>query len=256
MPDITNPFFPALAQAIERNARQQGYGVIFVDTQQDTQVEQVGFKLLTEYNVAGVICCPVAAELSFEPAFPMVLVDRPIGGFDTIYADFFQGGKLIAEYAYELGHRRVGLLSGPQTLKSAQLRRKGFLEGADKKLEPIWDIEVPFATALPKNVRSVLLARDVSLIVAADDAIAIGVLKLLKGASIDVPDDVSVIGFNNVAWAELVCPTLSTVRQPIAELGRRAVLLLHERLKKPLRQPQEVVLEVDLIERESTRRVK
>lgn len=255
LPDITNPFFPTLAQAIESNARRQGYVVIFIDTRQDAQVEQEALELLAEYDVAGTIWCPVANEVPVEPAFPIVLVDRPIDGFDAVYADFFHGGKLAAEYAYRLGHRRVGLLSGPQTLKSAYLRREGFLAGADKKLELIWDIEVPFSTALPDEVCSALLARDVSLVVAADDAVAVGVLKLLRGASIEVPDDMSVIGFDDISWAELVCPTLSTVRQPVAELGKRAVLLLHERLKKPSQRPQEVVLGVDLVERESTRKV-
>lgn len=129
LPDLTNPFFPGLAQAIGLAVRKAGYALNLVDSLEDGAVEAEGLSRLAEEQVAGAIWVPVGTYV--PPPFPVVLLDRTTEGADGVEADHFLGGQLQARHALDLGHRRVGLLSGPQSLRSARLRREGFLAEAE-----------------------------------------------------------------------------------------------------------------------------
>ena len=233
VPDLTNPYFPALVQAIETTARSLGYALIVMDAGNDSLRERESLALLATYRVAGVVWVPVDDRPSVDWPFPIVTVDRPLAGCDAVVADHAQGGALVAAHAIARGHRRIGLLSGPRALASAAARRSGFLHAADGTLEVAWEHEVPFSSDLPPAAIERLRAPDCSLVVCANDAIAVGALRALREAGARVPEDVSVIGFDDVPWAEFVEPALTTVRQPLAELGAGAVAMLHARIAAP-----------------------
>ena len=232
VPDLTNPYFPALVQAIETTARAHGYALIVMDAGNDGALEDASLALMASYRVAGVIWVPVHDHPRVDWPFPVVTVDRPLACCDAVVADHLQGGALVARHARACGHRRVGLLSGPRALASAALRRSGFLEAAGG-LEVAWEHEVPFASDLPAAVVARLRDPDCTLIACANDAVAVGVLRALRDAGTRVPDDVSVVGFDDVPWAEFVEPALTTVRQPLAALGAAAVEMLHARIAEP-----------------------
>jgi len=233
VPDLTNPYFPALAQAIETTARAHGYALLVMDAGNDGALEDASLSLMASYRVAGVIWVPVHDQPRLDWPFPVVTVDRPLACCDAVVADHFQGGALVARHALERGHRRVGLLTGPRALASAALRRSGFLEAAAGGLEVAWEHEVPFTSDLPADVVARLRDPGCTLIACANDAVAVGVLRALRDAGARVPDDVSVIGFDDVPWAEFVEPALTTVRQPLAALGAAAVEMLHARIAEP-----------------------
>ena len=256
VPDLTNPFFPLLVQAIETTGRALGYALILIDSQNDPATERQGLELLASYNVEGAIWIPVADAPGEPWRFPTVVVDRPLEGFDVVQADHAQGGELLAAYAVRLGHRRVGLLSGPRTLASAAERRDGFLRAAAGKLEVVWEREAPFALELPPEVVQLLWRREATLVVCSNDTLAVGVVRAVHERGWRVPDDLSVLGFDDVPWAALVEPPLSTVRQPVAELGRRTVARLHARIQAPETPLCREVLPVTLIERRSARPVR
>jgi LacI family transcriptional regulator len=254
VPDLTNPYFPALVQAIETTGRSLGYALILIDAQNDPATEREGLELLAGYSVAGLVWVPVADPPGPLP-YPAVLVDRSAEGFDVVQADHYQGGALLAAYALELGHRRIGLFSGPAELSSARSRRRGFLAGL-KGLKPVWECSIPFALELPDSALAHLACNEVTLLVCANDVVAIGVLRALKQLGVMVPEEVSVLGFDDVPWAALLEPPLSTVRQPVAELGRTAVMLLHERIQAPEVSVKRQVLPVELIARRSAHRAR
>ncbi|MFO8150939.1 MAG: LacI family DNA-binding transcriptional regulator [Trueperaceae bacterium] len=233
VPDLTNPYFPALVQAIEATARALGYALIVMDAGNDGEREHDSLVLLATYRVAGVVWVPVDDRQTVDWPFPIVTVDRPLDGCDAVVADHAQGGALVAAHAIARGHRRVGLLSGPRALASAAARRTGFLGAAAGALEIAWEHEVPFSSELPPAAVERLAAPDCSLVVCANDAIAVGALRALRAAGARVPQDVSVIGFDDVPWAEFVEPALTTVRQPLAALGAGAVAMLHARIAAP-----------------------
>ncbi|PCK07512.1 MAG: LacI family transcriptional regulator [Alteromonadaceae bacterium] len=256
LPDLTNPFFPELAQKVENEARSRGIIVILIDTQNCPEAEKQGLIMLGQQSVDGIIWCPVgdtAPSTLKEARCPVVLIDRPIAGFDVVQSDYRVGGALAAEHAIALGHKRVGLLSGPSSVASAVQRRAGFLERASNNLEVIWDINVPFTTELTDEARERLRAKDVTMVVAAADLIAVGAMNYLGESGLKVPQDISLIGFDDIPWAIILRPKLTTISQPTAEIGREAVEVLAQRIKDPQKPVRSVVLEVELKVRDSTR---
>src|SRR5215472_4835207 len=126
LPDLTNPFFPQLAQAVEKTARSLGMAVCLIDSQGSAEGETDGFALLCRHAVDGIIWCPVGTR---PPPHlkgrtpPIVLIDRPQPGHPVVHSNYLMGGGLLAAYAVRMGHRCVALLSGPQNLASARQRR-------------------------------------------------------------------------------------------------------------------------------------
>lgn len=258
LPDLTNPFFPELAQKVLDAARTEGYMVVLVDSQNLASHEGESFALLDQQGVDGILWCPSGDTAPKQLAMvrcPVVLIDRPLPGFDVVHSDYRTGGELLARYAISLGHKMVGLLSGPQELESARLRRDGFLEAAGDKIDVVWDIEVPFSSELTGEARGMLDARDATLVVAGDDLIAVGVLDALNEAGRTVPDDVSLLGFDDIPWATVIRPQLTTIRQPIAAIGTEAVTLLTRKLLNPNAPLRKIILEVALVERGSARKL-
>lgn len=254
VPDLTNPYFPALVQAIETTARSLGYVLIVMDAGNDAKRETEALALLASYRVAGVVWVPVDDERPIDWPYPIVTVDRPVRGCDTVVADHAQGGALIGAHAVALGHRRIGLLAGPRHLQSATLRRAGFLQAIEGVAEVAWEHEVPFSSDLPDVVREQLRDPGCSLVVGANDAVGVAVVRHLRHAGLSVPDDVAVVGFDDVPWADLIHPALTTVRQPLAELGTSAVGMLHARIADPSIRLQQRTLPVELVVRRSTGR--
>ncbi len=259
LPDLTNPFFPELAQKIENAARQLKFSVLLVDCQGKQETEEEAFELLKQQGVDGIIWCPASDNVPPSLASltcPTVIIDRPIAGFDAVHSDYSKGGRILAEYALSLGHKKIGLLSGPSQIEGARRRREGFIEVAEahaKHLEVVWDVEVPFSTDLNQQAVEKLKLNNVSLIVAADDLIAVGAISALNELGLNVPEDVSVTGFDNIPWTTVVTPKLTTVNQPISEMGAKAVAMLTEKIAKPEKEISTVVLDVNLVERASVK---
>jgi LacI family transcriptional regulator len=254
LPDLTKPYFPHLAQQVESAARKAGYAVLLVDCQSQQDAELEGFDLLAQQSVDGVIWFPIdhhVPENIENLGCPVVLIDRSIPNFDAVHCDFTRGGTIQAQYAIQLGHRRVGLLSGPQNIESARKRREGFVTAAKDKLELVWDIEVPFSRELTEEALSAIKDDEVSLVVCADDLIAIATIGALNDNNLAVPEHVSVIGFDNIPWSTVVRPKLTTVNQPISAIGAEAVNILTQRIQNPDKTTRTTILDVDLVERQS-----
>lgn len=254
IPDLKNPFFPELAQSVTVAARERGFGVLLVDALEDPLAEAEGFVLLEEHRIEGAIWAPVN---SFRPlAFPTVLIDRLAPGWDGVGADHLAGGRLQAQHAAALGHRRVGIIRGPSNLDSAILRYQGFLEEAKRlNLEVVWEYEASFDGRLSGDVILSLLKSNVTFVACANDLLAINLLRLLAEAGVKVPDRISVIGYDDIPWATFTEPPLTTVRQPLKELGEVALKLLLRRIRDPGAPPKQIRLPVELVLRFSTREV-
>jgi LacI family transcriptional regulator, galactose operon repressor len=254
LPDLTKPYFPHLAQQVESAARKAGYAVLLVDCQNQAETEVEGFELLAQQSVDGIIWFPLdqtTPTIINSLRCPIVLIDRKIPGYDTVHCDFSRGGALQAEYAIKLGHKRVGLLSGPNTIESAPMRKNGFVNAAGNDLDIVWDIEVPFSTSLNDEARAALKKNDVSLIACADDLVAIGAMGALNEYGIKVPDDVSILGFDNIPWSTIVTPKLTTINQPISAIGAEAVSILTQKIQTPDETVRAIILGVELVERDS-----
>ncbi len=257
LPDLTNPFFPELAQKIENAARQRDFSVLLVDCQSNTDTEAEAFDLLRQQGVDGIIWVPstdLIPDAVQQRNCPLVIIDRPVPGFDAVHSDYRRGGQLLAEYAIKMGHKRIGLLSGPSHIEGARRRRQGFLDIVEKNkdlLEIVWDTEVAFNTELNDKARECLKQNSVSLIVAADDLIAVGSMSALSEMNINVPGDVSITGYDNIPWSTVVTPKLTTVNQPTAAMGEEAVDMLMQKIADPDKPSRTILLDVELVERQT-----
>jgi len=255
IPDITNPFFPHLAQEIKHEARANGYAVMLMDTSYDASTEVEDLQFLIDKGVDGLIWVPGGNGVpSCDFTVPAVIIDHETDGFSTIHADDFGGGRMQARYAGDTGHSRVALISGPQSLKSARERRRGFMEEAGN-LDLILDIECPFDLTLPGDVEEILLSgrKDYTFIGCGNDLIAIAVMRSLKKAGCRIPEDISVIGFDNNMMAGLVDPPLTTINQPIGKISSLAVNMAISAIQNRSGRIESMVVPVSLKERESVR---
>lgn len=259
LPDLTNPFFPQLAQAVENTARSLGLLVCLIDSQGGAAGESDGLILLAQHGVDGIIWCPVGQHVPAPLRAldrPVVLIDRPRPGFAAVHSNYRMGGQLLAQYALQQGHTRIGLLSGPSNLESAQQRRNGFVRAFPRRLEVAWEVRVGFDGILTREARDTLLRRQrATLIVAGNDLIAINAIHFLAEHHVKVPDDVSVTGFDDISWARIVSPRLTTIAQPLAAIGTRAVALLQERMAGATIPSRATVFDVALVERESVKNI-
>ena len=259
LPDLTNPFFPELAQAVENQARSLGLLVCLIDSQGRAGGEADGFALLMQHAVDGIIWCPIGPR---RPAAlkkldrPVVLIDRPGPGFAVVHSNYQMGGRLLAKYALRMGHTRVGLLSGPQDLESARQRRDGFANAAPHEIEIAWEVNVGFDGVLTAEAMDVLEhRRNATLIVAGNDLIAISAIRWLSKQGVKVPDEISITGFDNIRWTDVVTPRLTTIAQPVGAIGKKAVELMHGSMLGEKITTRHTIFDVELIERDSVRRI-
>lgn len=253
LPDLTNPFFPSLAQSVQSTARKQGYSVFLVDCQNLLEEENRGLDQLIEHAVDGLIWCPTEDHIAINRIipFPTVIIDRPIEGFDSVYADSYAGGQIQGKYILKNGHTKIGILSGPDRSPSAQSRREGLYSVIRDKCDIVWDLPMEYNLTIDDNVKAKILRRQPSCVVTANDTLAISLLQLYHRNGVNVPNDVSIIGFDDIDWARLVEPPLTTIRLPIRDIGHCSVDALIRRIKKPDSPTRNTVLGVSLIERGS-----
>jgi LacI family transcriptional regulator len=218
VPDLTNPFFPALVQAIETTAREPGLRADRHGRRQRRRPR--GERRWRCWPPTGSPASSGSRSTGrpHDWPFPIVTVDRPLPCCDAVIADHAQGGALVARHAIELGHRRVGLLSGPLGAAERGPAPRGFLEAAAGRSRWPGSTRCRSRATCPRRRPRACGAR-LQPVACANDAIAVGALRALRAAGLRVPDDVSVIGFDDVPWAEFVEPALTTVRQPLAALG-------------------------------------
>ena len=258
LPDLTNPFFPELAQSIENTARSFGLIVCLIDSQGRPDGEADGLALLMQHAVDGIIWCPLGPKLPEHLknfAHPIVLIDRPHPGFDVVHSDYVMGGRLLAQYAVRMGHTRIGLLSGPRALESARQRRDGFVHALPRAAKILWEVCVDFDGQLNKEaIHALTHRRGATLIACGNDLIAVSATRHLLERGARVPEDVSLTGFDNIRWADLSTPRLTTIAQPLGPIGAKAVEIVRERMSDPSPVSRRTIFDVMLVERDSVRR--
>ncbi|WP_419890751.1 LacI family DNA-binding transcriptional regulator [Paenibacillus xylanexedens] len=267
VPDISNPYFAELARAVEDRSRQLGYSVVICSTDnKDERVERY-LNLLQQKRVDGMMIgtgidnAEILSPL-LQQSIPVALIARhmPSLSVHTVTIDDILGGALAAEHLLELGHTRVAVLSEPSKVSSSQERVRGFRETLIKAgytLEPNQIRESAADLSSAKKEALLLLGEKdhPTGLFCCNDIQAIGALQAAKELGLRVPEDVSIIGFDNTILASVTSPPLTTVAQPIEELGHRAVDLLIEELKDERKEPQKIVLKPELVIRESAGRV-
>lgn len=254
LPTLVNPIFPEIAEAVQIHAETHGLATLLINSGDTPRREAEALRMLANHGVDGAIAVlhPGFDANGGPPPFPIVTLDSPLPGHDCVHADHAGGGRLIAEYARQLGHRRIGLLSGNDDVASSRARRQGFLETAGGHCDVVWEETVPLTASLSPDAQRSLARREVSLVVCVNDLVAIGALSALRDLGIAVPGEVSVIGFDDIRMSAWPLIGLTTLRQSLPDLGRGAVELLVQRTRGDTAPPRVIVLPVSLVERATT----
>jgi LacI family transcriptional regulator len=239
VPDITNPLFPPMVRAAEQVLSLAGYTLVLTDTDNDSDTERRQVEQLRARGTDGFIIAtarwldPLLEEIA-DDDLPAVLVNRNIGSRRLPYvgADDRIGIQLAVEHLAGLGHRRMVHLSGPQDTSTGRDRASAFGQAVDglglqSGRSLVQECTSYTEAAGAEATRRLLDAgQDMTALVCANDLIALGALSVLADAGIRCPDDISVIGFNNMAMVDRLTPPLTTVRLPLQRIGELSARLL------------------------------
>ncbi|MGF0539469.1 LacI family DNA-binding transcriptional regulator [Agrobacterium sp. ES01] len=235
LPDIANPLFPQIAQAIENAASKAGYGILIADSRGDVSMQTEAISRLLERGVDGIVIVPRRGTRIADIGSPVAVIDSPSTPGNTVSADHWQGGQLIADHLIALGHRKL-LILGNNPDSNVQNDRIGGLKSrlpADVHCEVLW-IEkqerchgTGCALGLQQKVEEGFTA-----FAAVSDLHALRALTELQRAGIRVPEQVSVTGFDDLIWSTVVTPALTTIHMDmplIAEIAIDALVSVIER---------------------------
>ena len=270
-PDISNPFFPAVARGIDDVLASSGYLLIIGNTDNDQSQEEVLVQGLLEKRVDGIVFVtgsPDSGSLVKRASeeVPVCLIDREVEGVecDTVTCDNFKGAYEMTRHLIDSGHRRIAFISGPPRLSTSRKRLMGFkrcledagLEGPPQVYYGDFRYETGYSIA-----REILMSESgVTAVFAANDLMALGAERCLMDAGVLVPARIAVAGYDDILMASLARPSLTTVAQPAYRMGAVAAEILLQRIGSreiggtghAPHPPRLEVLEPSLVVREST----
>lgn len=266
VPDICNPFFSQLIRGVEEDANKKGYDLIITNTDDDDEKLLVQLELMKKKMVDGLILISSQnssiGEILDDINIPTVLVDRVVEHrslVGRVEIDNKKGGSLATSHLIEKGCKKIVFLAGDiQTFSSYQryLGYKSALEDHGLKFDETLVEFGSFHSEFGYNAVLSLLGKKCSFdgIYASNDMIAVGAMQALKSCGYRIPEDIKVIGFDDIYLSALVTPTLTTIHQPVFEMGSTASRILIDYLSNKTKSETPVVcFDTRLIERESTR---
>ena len=270
LPDIVNPFFPEIMKGVENVALENGYVVILCSSNEDTQKEFMYFHMFENRWIDGIIYSGVTGteeevqgvRAILGQGIPVVLMDREIEDYfaSVVIIDNENAAYDATTYCFELGHKRIGFIAAPLKVKLFSKRLEGYQKALqkhgiefDESLVIEGDLTIKGGSLAGKE----LLARKdpPTAIFASNDLMAIGAMKEIQGNGLKVPEHISIIGFDDILTASLVTPALTTIAQPKYEMGMEAMNLLIRMIEKKGASKSKIVLDTQLVVRESTKRL-
>lgn len=260
----SNPFYSEVVRGVENSCYERGYSLILCNTEGDEERMNRSLETLMQKRVDGLLMMctethlPSAEILNRYPSVPMVMMDwAPFEGRgDIIQDNALLGGELATQHLIDRGYTRIACIAGPQDKTPARLRLEGFHKAMAKSglsVPPVYVVDGDFEFQGGFNAMNQLLTLDTlpEAIFTSNDAMAVGVYHALFQAGLRVPQDIAVMGYDNIELARYLTPPLSTIHQPKDELGELAIDTLIHRMSDPDASQQTLVLTPELVERGS-----
>jgi LacI family transcriptional regulator len=271
IPDILNTYYTAIAKSILENLNRQGYNLIIQISNEDPDLDLAYLRMLYDRRVDGIIYAPVASGHNsayvreiVAKGMPMIELNRQTEPdlLDAVLADNYEGAYIATQYLLGLGHRRIGLVCGSTHVNTGRDRLSGYrkaLEEADVPFDPTLVRGHEFSKQWGAAATRELLNLDPppTAIFSSSNRLLVGTMNVLAERRVRVPDDISVISFDDSEWLSLWQPPVTTVDVAVEEMAMLAVQLLMRRIQegKPAEKPVTYRLSVKLLERQSCRRV-
>ncbi|MCD8510638.1 MAG: LacI family transcriptional regulator [Bacillus sp. (in: Bacteria)] len=263
---MEHPFFNAVIESFKKSAEKEGYDLLFASNNIGNEPKSY----LDHFHYRGVdgvvvVCSdpksPDVAKL-MDSNIPSVVIDLDTRGASVVFSDNIHGSELAVEYLVSLGHKKIAHISGSKELYVGQQRLKGFLRTMKREGLPVPEEYVvdggyfTFDGGKEAMVKLLKLENKPTAVYVAGDLMAIGAIKAIQEAGFKVPEDISVMGFDDIVIGRYMTPGLTTIKQDTALIGRTAASLLIEQINAKQKQFMSVKIPVSLIERASCRSIK
>lgn len=263
IPDVVSPFFTEIICGVEKEVYDNGLNLALYSTSNRSQ-QDVLQRVAELDSVAGIIYVTPTPDNeedfdSLTKKIPVVVVDygNDASTVPHISVDNLRGGYAATEYLIKQGHRRIGIITGPLSVQSALERLRGFrlaLDEAGLPLHPEWVVDGAFSEAGGYQATRTIIQSENGLPTAlfcSNDLIAAGALRALREMGLKVPDDVAIIGYDDLPIARLLCPALTTIAQPMRQMGEIAIRILLRLIAGEKLETNRIVLDTQLVVRES-----
>jgi LacI family transcriptional regulator len=260
--DIENPFFISVVRGVEDTAYVSQMSVVLCNTDENPAKQQMYLRVMQAERVAGLIISPTNVNEDFtelrQLGIPVILLDRRTDKFETdaVTIDNVGGAYLAVKHLVDLGYERIGTIGGSPHLTTGRERYEGYRKALnaaglkiDEKLVKIGDFKTDSGYQLASEL--INLPRPPQAIFVANNLMTLGALRVLRENNVRVPQDVALVGFDDMPWSSELCPPLTAISQPTYELGQETVNLLLRRLANPDAPIRTVTLQPRLIVRES-----
>ncbi|MDI3495548.1 MAG: LacI family transcriptional regulator [Pseudothermotoga sp.] len=261
--DSSNPFYAEVLKGIEAASRKYGYQIILMNTERVYQNEVNAIELLFQRRVDGLLIAPVQEKdedikkLSRKD-IPAVILGRHFEDIeiDEIYNDDLKGGYIAANHLLENGRNKTLIICGPLYNSAARMRVEGFRKALcdhgiefDRRRVFITDINIEDGYTAIKNALEERIKFD--SVFCYNDLVAFGAIKALKEMNFSLPEEVAVVGYDDIIFSSFICPSLTTVKIKKYEMGFEAFRMLLERMRGKRKRARKILLDVELIVRES-----
>ncbi|MDV9615244.1 LacI family DNA-binding transcriptional regulator [Clostridioides difficile] len=267
IPDIRNPFFTDVSRGVEDKANEEGYNIILCNTDEDAKKEYEGIRTLSERMIDGIIFA-ASSNTNWKEAnykdikIPTVLIDKKISmNKETLKGivkiNNFEGAYIATKHLLDIGNKKTIYLSGPLQNEIAVDRLEGYKKAlieCNLSYNPAYVFEgkykIEWGQEFIKNLEKI----DFDAIFCANDLIAIGVIRGLKERGLSIPNDISVVGFDDIQTSSLISPSLTTVKQPSYDIGYKASEILINCLRGDKKESfDELIFKPELVIRDSTK---
>jgi LacI family transcriptional regulator len=264
MTDITNPFFTLIARGVEDAASESGYTVIFCNTDESESKEQKYTQILVQQQVDGVLLVPACSnpksvEFLQSKDIPVVLLDRSVPGAsaDLVRCDSRNGAYQLIKYLIALGHTRISIITGPPGVSTSEDRVVGYqqalTEAGLSEHERIYYGSFTQSSGYELTMQTLTASERPTALFGTNNFISIGIMKALRDSGVKVPEDIAVVGFDDLPTALIVDPFLTVAAQPAYEMGQKAAALLITRLSSDTPETsKEIILPTKIIKRQSS----
>jgi LacI family transcriptional regulator len=242
VPELANPFYGRMADGIVETAYKAGYSIILCSnypercTHPPSARATAQLQVLREHRVAGVIITGGLRDgISGDSRTPVVSIDHRLPGIDSVMLDNVSAGRLATEHLIQLGHRRIGMVTGLLGTTSGRGRLVGYrraMRDAGLKPDPAWQAASPYTEDDARHAANRILSQPhrPTALVAATNQLTLGTIAAIADQGLYIPDELALVGFDELGWTPSLISPLTTVQQPTTALGAEACRLLLERL--------------------------
>jgi len=259
--DIRNPFFTSVLAGIENYLHLADYALILGNSNENHKIERMQLQAFLDEGVAGIILSSVANSSAqyqqvIEAGIPIMAIDRVPDNLkvDSISINNIKASKEATEHLINLGHKNIAFIGGPEHISTARLRKLGYLEALKNipNNKPIIELgDFTQAGGYHATINILSAYKNVSALLVANNLMTLGALEAIHEKKILIPDQIALVGFDDMPWATSLQPPLTVVAQPTYDMGKIAARLLLDRIHNPESPIQQVTLETQLIIRES-----